>query len=404
MRRLALLALVTVSGAALMAGCGGSSDVATTSGQSSGGGPASAGGRITNAARDVVESSPSVPVCNPGGLPNEDEETCQHFWNHMLQWQALDPQTEAQSGPKLVGAASGSMLYRGFEALEGASHWWGPNFCGGNPKQSDNCTSNTAGLPFGDHTLVETFDDGSAVKSRVTWQLKPGDVNFGNEYFTAYNDGGSGGTQWAFCGPRSGNPSGQWVSCSHSSDDGATINCNQPQGNDEDYCSYGWVVEDYPVLVGLSSTLPGSTFTMTAEPSLTGVKLSAVGSSKDAVSGKATLVGGQSAALWLAGYRQRAGTGDFGSISLQGKLKDTTKSSAGFDDATVTLTVRFLKPATGGTATTSGSREVISAPKCTVTANVGAGDQAKCEITQFVPGGPSSPGIVTAVIQRGSGA
>ena len=238
----------------------------------------------------------------------------------------------------------------------------------------------------------------------MTWQLKPGDVNFGNEYFTAYNDGGSGGTQWAFFGPRSGNPSGQWVSCSQSSDDGATINCDQPQGNNEDYCSYGWVVEDYPVLVGLSSTLPGSTFTMTGEPSLTGVKLSAAGSSKDAVSGKATLVGGQTAALWLAGYRQRAGTGDFGSISLQGQLKDTTKSAAGFDDATVTLTVRFLKPTTGGTSTTSGSREATSAPKCTVTANVGAGDQAKCEITQFVPGGPSSPGIVTAVIQRGSGA
>ena len=56
----------------------------------------------------------------------------------------------------------------------------------------------------------------------------------------------------------------------------------------------------------------------------------------------------------------------------------------------------------GGAAVTAPMKKVSSFGS--LPANVGAGDQAKCEITQFVPGGPSSPGIVTAVIQRGSGA
>ena len=398
--------VITVNaGAMLLAGCGGSADMQSSSG-STGGGPASAsttaGPRVADEAAKIIGSSPDVPVCNPGSLPNEDEETCAHFWNHLLAWQPLDAATQAASGPTMAGAGKGSMKYEGFQALEGASHWWGPNFCGGNPKSPTNCVANAAGLPFGQQTLVETYDDGSAVKSRVIWSLNPGDVSFGKEFFTAYNDGGMGGTQYAFCSTRGGTPSGQWVSCSPSSDDGATINCNQPADNNEDYCSFGWVVEDYPVLVGVSNALPDSRFRMSKPPSLQGVMLTAQGSSKGVVAGNASVASkptGAAPALWFAGYRQRAGADDFGSITIQGTLESTTTKGGttstpvetGFEGATVTVSVRFIKGAK-------------TEPTCKVSAGVAAGDQAKCDITEFSPGGVSTPGILTVVIQRGSGA
>jgi len=398
-----LLAMLAVPMVVGVAACG-SSDAPQATSAAGGGSPSSAtaaDGRLTAAARKVITNYPSTPVCNPGGLPDEDEETCQHFWNHMLQWTAI---TDATRGPVLDGAGAGSMIYEDYEALFNDRHWWGPN----NLKKKDAATGKVsqcdsskekescygAYLEFGAATNIETYDTGNEVKSRVTWKLTAGDVAFGREYFTASNDGGKDGIQWAFCGPRSEKGgSGEWVSCSRANaeGDGATINTDQPAGNDEDYASFGWVIEDYPVLVGIANQLADSRLDIEQPPTPgRGVALSRTGSSTGMVDGGAKLAGSASAVdqplLWLAGFRSRTGEG---AISIEGRLApatDTAKDNA-WSGAEVTVTVKFTK----------------DVKTCEVKNTDKGGDQAKCEIRQFTPGGRSTPGVLLVYIQRGSG-
>jgi len=406
-----IASIVALSAAACLGviGCGGSDDPAATT--ASGGQPSAASQqRMTDEAFQVVSSTPVVPVCNPGSLPNEDEETCNHFWNHMLAWK---PITDATAGPMLEGAPSsstaGAMVYGGFEALEGSSHWWGPNGldgCTGNIKQNaDYCKGVAPGLEFGKKTLIEAYDDGSAVKTRITWNLTAGDVRFGNEFFMAYNDGGAGETQYAFCSLRSGSNSGQWVSCSRSGDgDGAQINTDQPAGNDEDYASFGWVVENYPVLVSINNTLPDSRFQMESAGG-TGVAFSTKGSTAGAlVSGSkgATLDGAidSQASMWVAGFRKR--TGD-GLVALKGRLSgtSTTAKDSAFNGAPVAISVEFAQREKT-TKTAAGTESKPVPPSCKVSNTNRGGDTAKCSVIEFIPGGVSTPGILQVAIQPGS--
>jgi len=403
MTRRGITSAVAVSAvllAGVITGCG-SSDPATTATSGSGGPsqaqPASAGAeRIDSAVQDVLSNYPSTPICNPGGLPIEDEETCQHFWNYMLAWQPL---TDAEGGPTLAGAGAGSMIYGGFEGLfpdaggGRSSHWWGPDICGGNPRgNTTHCKGARPGLLFGKRALVETEDNGDAVKSRVTWALAPGDVTFGNEYFLAYNNGGAGGDQYAFCSTRSGHTSGQWVSCSRTSDDGAQINTAQPAGNNEDYASYGWVLEDYPILIGIRNGISGSTFVVNARPSTAGVAFSTNASTPGITTGNASLKGSSAASspgLWLAGFRTRTGNGV---VSVTGKLMADKPENAGYNGASVVLKADFSQ----------ASGETAGARSCKVLAHAALGDQAKCSIVEWVPGGRSAPGVFRVEIQTGS--
>lgn len=410
MIRIASAATLLAAGCLVIAGCGGSDAPVTTN--ADGGEPSTASQqRMTSEAFDVVSSSPNVPVCNPGGLPDEDEETCNFFWNYLLAW---DPLTDNTKGPLLGGAPSstttGAMVYGGFEALEGSSHWWGPNDlegCTGSiSRNASYCKGVKPGLAFGKRTLIEAYDDGSAVKTRITWDLSAGDVKFGNEYFMAYNDGGSGGTQFAFCSTRSGAASGQWVSCSRAGDDsdGAQINADQPADNNEDYASFGWVVENYPILIGINNTLPNSEFQL-EQVEGTGVAYSATGSSPDALAGGkggAKLVGdaNSQASLWVAGFRKR--TGD-GRASLTGRLSGTTEAArkSAFNGAPVTISVEFAQREKA-VKTANGTEMRPVPPTCRVNNTNKPGDNARCSIVQFTPGRASSPGVLLVAIQSGS--
>jgi len=409
-RTLTAIAAVTASIAVAigLAGCGSSgSPQATTA--ADGGSPSSVAnsGRITQAAQDMLADNPSTPTCNPGGLPNEDEETCQHFWNYLLRWK---PATDPARGPLLDVAGAGSMTYVGFEGLLDDEHWWGPN--GLQKKNADTgaveaCNSDRdanrctgAYLDSGKTTNIETLDNGSETKSRVTWALSAGDVDFGREHFMAYNNGGAGGEQYAFCGPRSeAAGSGEWVSCSRTSPDGADINTRQPSGNDEDYASYGWVVEDYPVLVGITNKIAGSALKFDQVPVGDGVEFSATASTAGVATGRGEVVGNSggsgSANAWLAGFRTR--TGD-GRVVLTGRLRATDSEDPGWNGGLVNITVEFGQRST--TKVEDGKTVVVPPPKptCTVRQQTG-GAQATCTTSQFVAGERSTPGVLIATLQ-----
>ena len=361
-------AVVCATGLAALAvaGCGGS-DAPPATTAASGGGPASAGSGPATAgdgsAQDgsartdymsdetyiAVRDTPALPICNPGGLPNEDEETCQWFWNRLLTWA---PVTGAPSRPTLVPATN-SMIYEGFTGEQGDTHWFGPELTNcdgtgsikGNP---DYCKGRTPGLEFDKSTNIETYDNGPTTQSTIAWRLSAGDVSFGTEYFTAHNDGGPGGTQWAFCGARSskGNTDA-WVSCSRANAerDGAMVNTTQPPGNDEDYASFGWVVANYPVLVQVQDLVPKTTMTLAGPTAGADVQFSAAGSSPGATQGTASVQGGRQRGnprnlIWLAGYRTRTGDGTVGiSVGL-------TSATPAFNGTTAEVSVGF-----GGTTT-----------------------------------------------------
>ena len=351
-RRIPILASIVVLAAVAvvaLAGCGASDTPATSAaagGPSSAGSPAQA--RMTKEAYDVVNTTPGVPICDPGGLSeaDQDEETCQWFWNRLLTWA---PVTGAPSRPTLVPATN-SMIYEGFTGEQGDTHWFGPELTNcdgtgsikGNP---DYCKGRTPGLEFDKSTNIETYDNGPTTQSTIAWRLSAGDVSFGTEYFTAHNDVGPGGTQWAFCGARSskGNTDA-WVSCSRANAerDGAMVNTTQPPGNDEDYASFGWVVANYPVLVQVQDLVPKTTMTLARPAADADVQLSAAGSSPGATQGTASVQGGRQRGnlLWLAGYRKRTGDGTVGvSVGL-------TSATPAFDGTTAEVSVAF-----GGTTT-----------------------------------------------------
>ena len=412
-RPIAIASAVAALACVALVGCGGSDAPSTTAGEA-GGGPASTQQRITSDARKVINSNPQLPVCNPGGLDDEDEETCQHFWNHLLAWKTL---TDPVQGPVLEGApsssASGSMIYAGFTGQLDDEHWYGPNLpegCAGTGSVKQNasyCKGKAPGLQFGKTTNIETYDNGSETKSTIAWDLSAGDVDFGTEYFMAYNDGGAGGTQYAFCGQRSGTGGGggQWVSCSRAGDDGdgAKINPNQPAGNDEDYASFGWVVEDYPILIGVQNRMPRAVLTLGRPKSDAGsaAVFSETGSTAGVITGKASLQGAVTSrqALWIAGYRSRVGDS---TVSVVGDLKASDSSGSGeaFDGAKISIKVDFAQRPSG-TGTSSAAQAPV-APTCEVTSQATAGDNAKCEIIEFVKGGVSAPGVLRTVIYSGS--
>ncbi len=384
-----LLAVIAIAGA----GCGGSGGTATTASSSGGGGPASApAGRIEPAARAVVDVTPATPVCDPGGLgpANRDEETCQWFWNHLLAWKQLGTtDADLEAGPTLEGAPSGtdfgSMIYKGFTGELGDEHYWGPDLpegCEGNKRKNPSyCVDKSPGLRFGKSTNIETIDRGTATQSTVEWKFTAGDVALGNERFTAYNDGGPGGTQWAFC------RGSEWVSCSraNASNDGADINTTQPE-DEEDYASYGWVIEAFPVLIRVRNRMPDSVLTL--KPPLAGtLAYSAKGSSPKVLEEGASMAGSAENTkwVWLAGFRKRAGSAQ---ATLEAMLEATGSSQGeAYDGATVKITVDF-KP--GG-----------QKPSCVVVGPEVTGDNAKCETT-MIAGGVSSPGVLSVTILRGS--
>jgi len=218
-------------------------------------------------------------------------------------------------------------------------------------------------------------------------------VSFGREYFYASNDGGKGGNQSAFCAGRSGKGgSGEWVSCSNANAerDGAVINTDQPPGNDEDYASFGWVIEDYPVLVGIGNQLAGSKLEIDQFPTGDNVQFSKRASSAGMLAGTASIEGTAGAKglpqLWLAGYRTRTGEG---AVSIAGTLRPAKDDFAdnAWNGAEVTITAKFAK----------------DVRTCEVRNTGKAGDQAKCDIREFTAGSPSRPGVLLVTIQRGSG-
>ena len=421
-RPIAIASAVAALACVALVGCGGSDAPSTTAGEA-GGGPASTQQRITSDARKVINSNPQLPVCNPGGLDDEDEETCQHFWNHLLAWKTL---TDPVQGPVLEGApsssASGSMIYAGFTGQLDDEHWYGPNLpegCAGTGSVKQNasyCKGKAPGLQFGKTTNIETYDNGSETKSTIAWDLSAGDVDFGTEYFMAYNDGGAGGTQYAFCGQRSGTGGGggQWVSCSRESADGAKINPDQPAGNDEDYASFGWVVEDYPILIGVQNRMPGTTLLLDAPSIEGGVAFSAAGSTKGALDGTASIKGAQNTdeSLWIAGFRKRTGdgkvvlTGTFESTgggtttgtetSTTGTTTSRTVVNDAINGASLSVEVEFAQRP-------KGSAKAPVAPTCKVKTNNSGGATASCQVVGFGAGGVSSPGELNVVIQQSSG-
>jgi hypothetical protein len=409
MRWITPIALALVTGSPLLAGCGGSSG--TSSSTAASGGPAQATSttaeaseRVLPQAQAVINDYPSTPPCAPGGISWKDEEICQHFWNHMLAWQPL---ADAARGPTMAGAGRGSMIYEGYENLISAPHWWGPDICGGNPKENANhCKGTQPGLVFGNSgALVESFDDGTEVKARVAWALRPGDVAFGNEYFMAYNNGGDGGSQHAFCSARSGSASGEWVSCSRVSEDGAQISTELPHdvSSSADYASYGWVLENYPVLVGIHNGIPNSKLVVNSAPTPVGVRFSPQASSPGITKGNASIAGSSdtsSPALWLAGYRTR--TSD-GSVTITGKLVADDPKEAGYSGALATVVVEFAQRDKEQKKSVDG-REVVERkpvdPTCTVQTPTSVGDKAKCVVVEWIPGGRSEPGVLRVEIQK----
>lgn len=380
-----------------VAGCGGADEATTTTpATTSAGGPSSVGSaaqaRMTKEAYDVVNTRPGVPICDPGGLSEaqQDEETCQWFWNHLLAWKQLGTtDADLEAGPTLEGAPSGtdfgSMIYKGFTGELGDEHYWGPDLpegCEGNKRKNPSyCVDKSPGLRFGKSTNIETIDRGTATQSTVEWKFTAGDVALGNERFTAYNDGGPGGEQWAFC------RGSEWVSCSraNASNDGADINTTQPE-DEEDYASYGWVIEAFPVLIRVRNRMPDSVLTLKA-PLAGTLAYSAKGSSPKVLEEGASMAGSadNNKWVWLAGFRKRAGSAQ----STLEAILEATGSSQGeaYDGATVKITADF-KP--GG-----------QKPSCVVVGPEVTGDNAKCETT-LIAGGVSSPGVLSVTILRGS--
>ena len=405
-----------------VAGCGGADEATTTTpATTSAGGPSSVGSaaqaRMTKEAYDVVNTRPGVPICDPGGLSEaqQDEETCQWFWNHLLQWAPL---ANAESGPILT-ASTDSMIYEGFSGELSDTHYWGPDLpkgCEGTGDRKRNatyCKGRTPGLEFGKSTNIETYDNGSETRSTVAWKLSAGDVPFGIEYFTAYNNGGDGGDQWAFCGSRSSRKSGDgWVSCSRANaeNDGATINTQQPQRGNYDFASFGWVVEDFPILVGVTNRIPSTTITLDRPDQGADVRFSETGSSPGALTGSAKLAGDRRnrASIWVAGFRKRVGDGKVDlsfTISVTKPPVTTTTPDppattpalesdlGGLNGASLEISVEFAQ-----VGKTDGKPVP---PTCQVKQAVGTG-AAKCELS-FFPGGVSSVGVLAATLLPKSG-
>lgn len=384
------VALAGLAAAAVLAGCGGSDTPAATTAADGGSPASSAQNRMTAAAFTVVSNYPRTPICNPGGLPNEDEETCAHFWNHMLQWTSFNSKT----GPTLDGVGNGSMIYKGFTGLQDDTHWWGPSDlqnCTGNIKQNPNyCVDVQPGLLFGKKTNIETYDNGSETESEVTWKLQSGDVNFGEQTFRARNNGGAGGSQGSSCRP------GQWISCSKDGGQ-AVVENQQPEGNDEDYASFGWVIETYPILVRIENKLPGAQL-VEARAAGQQVAFSRNQSSPsliDTSTDGAKLADAESS-LWAAGFRTREGDG---LVSVTGRLEGTGEAgkSNSYHNAPFSLSVEFAQKEKG-----TGTTKQPVAPSCKVqNTNVG-GDSAKCLIKEFLPGGRSEAGVLQVSIVSGS--
>ena len=394
------------------AGCGGSdAPVATTTAGGSGGGPSSvaaAPSRITPEAQRVLDAYPETPVCGPGGLPaNTQRATCQFFWNHMLVWQKG---TDLKTGPVLVGAKPGSMVYLGYADGGTATPWWGPALPGGCAgtgsieRNGTYCAYAQPGLEFGKSTNIEARSTVPEAKSVVSWSLRPGDVSFGPEHFMVSSTGGQGGTQYAFCGARAAStnsPATQgWVSCSRANPerDGAGINTATASPDARPAAAFGWVIETYPVLVRVTNLLPDTRMMFPAAGTGDGAEHSADASMWGTAGGRErrldgprnTSTGsgpaGAEASWWVAAYRKRTGV-----------------------DATVSVGSSISRVVASGTAPRRpGSNFRYTADLTELAKGAGAqpvpvaclsrgAPRGRCLI-RFTPGGVSSPAVVEVTV------
>ncbi|MBM3634732.1 MAG: hypothetical protein FJW99_05505 [Actinobacteria bacterium] len=424
--------------ALLAAGCGSTSDTtdtATPTREASGVGSAS--GMFDPGIEDALATAPPVPACRPdtskgsasrtrgkdeGGYNDDwtntspdDEEICGHFYNYMVTWSKKPAAADAQAvsefaaqGPSLGTGATQWISEDPLQAVGGAwtdgnGQWmWGPS-CGNLERgQKDGydyryCNKPEYGWGFGQNVEITYWDQNFTSNAAFAYmKQKAGDVSFGPLYFRMYNNGGESDGKPGNCDDSKSNAR-TLLSCA-AMDQGkitdATENANDP---DYDRLAFGFYVQNYPVAIRVANDLPDSRLDIRSVNTGT----ARVSAQSSTLGNGTSVTSGQSPdALWWAGYRAREGS----TITITGKLVSTATPPAQepWVNQTVTITSRFPAPPNPqpGDKTVTERSESSNGATCRINQSQTSGEAAQCNVTNFVNGSPSRPGVADIVISR----
>lgn len=377
-------------------------------------GSASASTLVDPAINTTFGSLPTTPACSANTGGDVDEEICLYVTNAMTAWHLTS------TGPRLSGA--GSKLYYTSSSdiaggwAEGYGVYWAGPFCsaatwtnwnvdGGNATEDAgpvsgraNCIGTHHGFTFGQRRQVQFWDDDYSASSGE-WKLfaQVGSVSLGHGVFRAANNNGGSWHGVPHC-DAANNHLSQWVSCGAIGQDsynGVLNTAAAGDGISASRISAGFFVQDYPVAIKITNSLPDSRFI--ANPP--GTPEHAI---QDTVA--STFKGGAVAAtgqtLWWVGYRMRLGHRNganqvlHAKIPLTGTLEPTVSGAIREQWHGATVTIHTNLAIAKNTDGTLAEGVDAKSSTCTIGDTTASGAQAKCEVLSATTGSESLPAEV----------
>ena len=374
-------------------------------------GSASASTLVDPSVATTLGALKTTPACEADTGGDVDEEICLFVTNAMTAWH------HTSTGPKLSG--TGSKLY--YESAsdiaggwaEGYGVYWAGPFCSAatwtnwdvNGGQNtiaagptwgrDSCIGVNHGFTFGQRRQVQFWDDDYSASSGE-WRLhaQAGSVSFGQGQFRVANNDGDTWHGVPHCDDAN-NRLSQWVSCGAVGQDsynGVLNTAAAGDGIDASRISAGFYVQDYPVAIKITNSLPDSKFI--ANPA--GQPEHAM-QDETASTFKGGAVASTGQTLWWVGYRMRLGHRNGANqvlharIPLTGTLEPSVAGAIReqWHGATVTIhtNLAIAKDASGTLADGVDAK----GSTCTIGDTTASGAQAKCEVLSATTGSESLP-------------